>query len=87
MRPITPVSPANANCRLRGSTTGTDGAWPIQVSAVIQTHPDTTPGAKTVFNRAYRSRGCSLAIGSPHSAPRNTHAQHERRSPNPHSAC
>ena len=87
MRPIPPLSPANADCRLRWSTAGTDGAWPFHRSAVIQTHPDTTSVAKTVFNQAYPGRRCPLAIGSPHSAPRNMHTLHQRRSPNPHSTC
>ena len=87
MRPITPLSPANADCRLRWSTAGTDGAWPFHRSAVIQTHPNTTSVAKTVFNQAYPGSRCPLAIGSPHSAPRNMHTLHQRRSPNPHSTC
>ena len=86
MRPIPPVSPANADCRLRWSTTGTDGAWAIHRLAVIQSDPDTTSVAKTVFNRAYLGRRCPLANRLTPSAPRTTHPLHQRRSPNPHSA-
>ena len=33
MRPIPRVSPASTCCRFRWSTAGTDGAWPIHLSA------------------------------------------------------
>jgi hypothetical protein len=86
MRPPPPVLPASAACRLRWSTTGTDGAWPIHVSAAVQTHPNTTSVAKNIFNLASPGRRCPLALASLGSAPRNMNPLHQRRSPNPHSA-
>jgi hypothetical protein len=62
MRLIARVSPVCAACRLRWLRTGMDGAWPIQVSAVTQTHPDAALGAKTASNRASPNRSCSPAI-------------------------
>jgi hypothetical protein len=87
MRPITPVSPANVDCRLHWSTAGTAGAWPLRWSAVIQTHPVTTSSAK---NRVQSSlSGARLLVGNrldPLCAPQHA-ARHQRHSPNPHSAC
>ena len=80
MRSTLRVSPVSAACRLRWPTAGTDGAWPIQVSAAVRTHPDTTSVAQNALDSSLS--GPPLPVGQ--SAHQLSAPQHALAAPTAH---